>query len=87
MQACRDQARNTSILCLNYCGWECAAPFKLILSCASFQGVSQLFGTLNFLRDILPPDVLAWKLDLVKQGVEEVDKILVKVRSGLGKNP
>ncbi|CAD7704397.1 unnamed protein product [Ostreobium quekettii] len=44
------------------------------------EGILQLFGTLGFLVDVLPPPVVAWKLELVKQGIDEVEKVLPKVQ-------
>ncbi|CAD7699010.1 unnamed protein product, partial [Ostreobium quekettii] len=44
------------------------------------KGIADLFGTLNFLVDVLPPPVVAWKLELLKQGMDEVDKVLSKVQ-------
>eukprot|EP00798_Chlamydomonas_sp_ICE-L_P000390 gene390-1786_t len=41
--------------------------------------LADLVPELNVLREVLPPDVLAWRLRLLKQGAESVNKILGKV--------
>eukprot|EP00210_Caulerpa_lentillifera_P009404 g8965.t1 len=44
------------------------------------KGIFAMFGTLGFLGDIFTPESLAWKIELVRQGVEFVNPLLSKIK-------
>ena len=41
----------------------------------------ELFGTLGFVGDVMTPERVAWKLELVRQGFQTVSPLIPQVPS------